>query len=196
MLVGQARAACELFTGKSIEADKEQAALDKLSRQTKNLVIIGMPGSGKTTIGKILAKKLERTFIDADAALEEEAGLSIPEIFSEEGEAGFRQRETEILKKLGRQSGIVIATGGGCVTREENYFHLRQNGVIIFLERKLDMLDRKGRPLSQGADLGEMYATRLPLYLRFADITARSDTDVQIVAKKILEDLAYEASGD
>jgi len=189
MLVGQARAACELFIGKTIEKCDEQVAFDTLRRQTETLVLIGMPGSGKTTVGKILAEKMGREFFDADIVLEEEAGLSIPEIFSTEGEAGFRLRETEILKKLCKQPGVVIATGGGCVTREENYFHLRQNGVIIFLERPLGMLDRKGRPLSQGADLEKMYAARLPLYLRLADITVDCDSEPHTVAENILKEL-------
>ena len=185
MLVGQARAACELFTGQAVDAEKEQLAARMLRQKMENLVLIGMPGCGKTTVGKALAEQLGRPFIDADLALEEAAGISIPEIFSREGEAGFRQREAQTLKQLGSQSGLVIATGGGCVTREENYFHLRQNGIIIFLERSTALLAREGRPLSQG-DLEAMYRQRLPLYRRFACLTAHNDAPAETVVKNIL----------
>ena len=150
----------------------------------KNIVLIGMPGCGKSTIGRLLAKTSGKTFFDCDQAIEKAAGLSIPEIFEQEGEDGFRIRETQVIGKTGKQSGLVIATGGGCVTREENYHHLKQNGIIIFIERPIHLLVREGRPLSTG-NLEEMYKQRLPLYLRFADYTIQNDDTAENAAKQI-----------
>ena len=167
MLVGQAAAVWELFTSGTMEAGKEQEVLRMLRRRMENIVLVGMPGCGKSTIGHLLSEKLGKRFVDTDAEVAQAAGCSIPEIFAEEGESGFRLREAEVIKKFGRESGLILATGGGCVTREENYRHLRQNGSIVFIDRPLDELAREGRPLSQG-DLEAMYAQRLPLYRRFA----------------------------
>jgi shikimate dehydrogenase len=153
---------------------------------SKNIILIGMPGCGKTTVGRILAANSGRLFVDCDNTLVETAGLSIPEIFEREGEEGFRKRETEILKDICRQSGLIIATGGGCVTQEENYSIIKQNGIIIFLERPLSLLERKGRPLSTG-ELGEMHRQRLHLYQRFADYTFQNNEAAKITAENILQ---------
>jgi len=187
MLVGQAKAAAELFSGQTISASKEHDVFCLLSRQMENIVLIGMPGCGKTTIGQIIAEITEKPFYDADIILEAESGMKIPEIFNVEGEEGFRVRETEVFKKLGKESGLVIATGGGSITRDENYFHLRQNGTIIFLERDLALLERAGRPLSQNVDLNEMYAQRLPKYQRFADLTVENTADAHTTARNVVE---------
>ena len=151
----------------------------------KNIVLIGMPGCGKTTIGRLLAKTSDRTFLDCDQVIEEAAGLSIPEIFEREGEKGFRIRETHAIEKICRQTGLVIATGGGCVIRDENYHHLKHNGIIIFIERPVHLLVREGRPLSTG-NLEEMYKQRLPLYLRFADHSVQNNDTVENTVKQIL----------
>ncbi|MCL2563552.1 MAG: shikimate kinase [Oscillospiraceae bacterium] len=187
MLVGQAAGAATLFSGLEIPREREQAALHELRHRMENLILIGMPGSGKTTVGRLAAKRLGRPFLDADLALEAAAGNTIPEIFRAEGETGFRRRETLVLKTLGKQSGLVIATGGGAVTQLENYPHLHQNGLIICLERDLTDLPREGRPLSQAASLGTMYAKRRPLYRHFADRTVANIGDPKAVADKVLE---------
>jgi len=174
MLVGQAAAASELFTGKKVDAAKEQDVMRILRRRMENIVLVGMPGCGKSTIARALAEKLGKRFVDADTEIAETSGCSIPEIFRREGEEGFRRRETETLERFGKESGLVLATGGGCVTREENYRHLRRNGSVIFIERNLNELAREGRPLSQG-DLDAMYEKRLPLYRRFADRVVRNE---------------------
>lgn len=191
MLVYQAKAAAERFTGKPVSDPRK--ALTTLRAELQNVILIGMPGCGKSTVGRALAKQLGRTFVDADAYLEEKAGYPIPEIFAREGEEGFRAQESAVLVELGRQSGLILASGGGCVTREENYPSLHQNGTIVFLSRELSQLEREGRPLSQGADLKAMYAARLPLYRRFADLSIPNDAVPEQVAKNVWE-AVYEAT--
>jgi len=188
MLVGQASAASEIFTGQKIDLAKEQAVTTMLRRRMENIVLVGMPGSGKTTIGQSLAEKMNRRLIDTDTEITKAAGRSIPEIFSLEGEDGFRKRETEVIKKFGKESGLVITTGGGCVTREENYAPLRQNGSIIFIERSLEKLAREGRPLSQG-NLDTMYEKRLPLYRRFADRVTQNESSIPNAVEAIMRAL-------
>ena len=194
MLVEQARAASELFRGQPLAAGKENQLVKMLRQKMENLILIGMPGCGKSVIGRLLADKTNKTFIDADSVLEEDAGISIPEIFNREGEVGFRTRESEVLEKLGKQSGLVIATGGGCVTRPINYAHLHQNGTIIFLERDISKLEREGRPLSQG-NLYEMHEKRLPLYREFVDITVQNNEQMEAVVNNIAE-AVYENFGN
>lgn len=169
MLIYQAIRAAELFTNTAI--DPQQASrIEKLIRREKeNIILIGMPGCGKTTAGKILSLLLSRPFVDSDILIEQSALMSIAEIFEKEGEAGFRQRESQVLAELGKQSGLVIATGGGCVTVPENYPSLHQNGYILWLQRDLDQLATEDRPLSQLYSAKELYARRADAYARFAD---------------------------
>lgn len=169
MLVAQAKEAAEWFTGKVIADSKIDEIYALLRRQMENIVLIGMPGSGKSTVGQLLAARLGKDFLDADALIAEKAGCTIPEIFEAHGESGFRKIETEVLKEIGNLSGKVIATGGGCVTKEENYPQLHQNGMIYYLQRDISLLPTHGRPLSQATTLDEMYRIRKPLYEDFAD---------------------------
>lgn len=186
MLVAQAKESAEWFTGKAIPDAKIGEIYKKLRRQSENLVLIGMPGSGKSTIGQALAQKLGRPFVDADAELEAQARRKIPEIFATEGEPGFRRLETQVLAELGKQSGLVLATGGGCVTRPENEALLRQNGLLICLERGLELLPVAGRPLSQGSDLRQMYQIRKPLYMQFADYSVDNNGNLEDTLSEIL----------
>ena len=187
MLIAQAKESAEWFGNKQINDDKIQQIYDKLTMQMQNIVLIGMPGCGKSTIGKLIAEKTGRTFIDADQALAETAGKSIPEIFKAHGEPGFRKLESEVLRQLGKRSGCVIATGGGCVTKAENYASLHQNGKIIWIQRQLTQLPTEGRPLSQQNDINTMYQTRRPLYEAFSDVTVSNDDLPEIVADRILK---------
>lgn len=188
MLVAQAHESATWFLNADLPLAWITQIHQKLRSQMENIILIGMPGSGKTTVGKLLAQQTGKTFVDADAYLVEKAGKPIPEIFAEEGEAGFRIREIEVLRELGMGSGLVIATGGGCVTREENYPSLHQNGRIFCLHRDLDALPTEGRPLSQGTKLSEMYRIRKPLYERFADAHIQN-TSPEIAAEHILKQL-------
>lgn len=170
MLVAQAKEASEYFTGQTLSDAVIERIHHVLSHQMKNIVLIGMPGCGKSTIGALLAEKLNRTFVDADEEIIRLAGKPIPDIFAQDGEDVFRHWETVALENLGKQSALVIATGGGCVTRSRNYPVLHQNGMIVWLERELSQLPTDGRPLSQANRLEEMYALRKPMYEAFGDI--------------------------
>jgi len=187
MLVAQAKESAEWFAGKAISDDVISGIHHRLKSQMENIILIGMPGCGKSTVGKLLSEMTGKNFVDADAYLVEKAGKSIPEIFADSGEAGFRAMETEVLAELGKQSGHIIATGGGCVTRTHNYPHLHQNGTIFWLQRNICELPTDGRPLSQSTDLTKMYEIRKPMYDRFADHSVGNNDDPKIAAKAILK---------
>lgn len=187
MLVSQAKRSCELFTGKSIP-DSEIDRIERvLSHQMQNIVIIGMPGSGKTAVSTMLAERLGRKIFDTDTIVSEKAGMTIPEIFAAQGEAGFRKLETEATAEVGKLSGNIISTGGGVVTVADNYELLHQNGVIVWIERDTNKLARDGRPISLSSDLNELYAARFPLYECFADIKADNNGDINDTVNAIME---------
>jgi len=169
MLVAQAKEAAEYFTGTEIPDSSIEKIYKTLSAQMQNIVLIGMPGCGKSTIAKILEEKLNREAVDSDTEIIDLAKKSIPEIFAQDGEEVFRSWETKALDALGKRSGLIIATGGGCVTKERNYPLLHQNGSIFWLKRSLEDLPTEGRPLSQANKLTDMYIQRKPMYEAFAD---------------------------
>ena len=169
MLVAQAKRAAELFTGQNIDDSRTEAVLHGLRRQLTSIVLIGMPGCGKTTVGRALAEKLGRTFVDLDEEIVRRAGMPIPEIFAREGEAGFRERESALVREFGERTGLVVSTGGGVVTRRENYIPLKQNGLLLHLRRDPAALPTDGRPLSQATAPEELWRRRAPLYAAFAD---------------------------
>ena len=168
MLVYQAAEAARIFTGEL--PDGFDAVVRSLSAQTRSIILIGMPGCGKTTCGRVLAQKLSRPFSDTDEAILEKTGQRPSEIIRADGEAAFRAIETAVLQEIARESGRVIATGGGVVTVPGNRDILRQNGAVVFLERPLTELATQDRPLS--VDLEALYKVRLPLYRAFADVSA------------------------
>ena len=192
MLVAQAKESAEWFTGSQIPDSKIQVIHDSLRRQMENLILIGMPGCGKSTIGRLLAQHTGKAFVDADEALEERVGRKITDIIPQDGETAFRQLETDTLAQLGKQSALVIATGGGCVTQERNYPLLHQNGTILWLTRRLDKLPTDGRPLSQSGKLAEMFEKRNPLYARFADAVISNDASAEQTLAQLLGVLGRE----
>lgn len=189
MLVAQAKESAEYFTGTAIDDSVIETIHRKLSAQMQNIVLIGMPGCGKSTIGALLAETLGRQFVDADETITQLAGKSIPEIFAEDGEAVFRDWECKALAALGRQSGLVIATGGGCVTQKRNYPLLHQNGSIFWLRRNIGLLPTDGRPLSQNNPLSDMYANRKPMYEAFADFRIDNNGSTEETVNAILAHL-------
>lgn len=189
MLVGQAKCSAEQFAGRAIPDSEIGRIALLLEKQTRNIILVGMPGSGKTKIALRLGDALSRPVYEADELVAQVAGCSIPEIFAAEGEEGFRRRETAVLRELGKLSGAVISTGGGCVTREENYDLLHQNGIIVWRKRDISKLAKKGRPISLSRDLNELYAERKPMYERFADVVIEETDTVDEAVERILEAL-------
>ena len=195
MLVAQAVRASELFTGESIPEERVEEVIRAVQRSRRSIVLIGMPGCGKSTLGKKLAARLRRPFADLDAEIVRSAGKTIPDIFREDGEARFRELETEALRELTKQSGLVLATGGGAVIRAENRRLFRENGTALLLLRPLDELARGGRPLSQTHTPEELWEARREFYLSAADVTVESAPDPEDTLRRALEALGFEADG-
>ena len=191
MLVAQAKAASEYFTGGKIDDGIIGNITAQIERETKNITLVGMPGCGKSTVGKLISKKLGREFVDIDTVITEKAGMPIPEIFAKYGETYFRDLETEVTAEVTKRSSLVIATGGGCVIREENRRMLRQNSTVVFIKRDIADLAKDGRPLSQSGSLEVMYNTRLPFYIDAADIEIELCNTPDKSSKKIMEAIGF-----
>ena len=190
MLVAQAKRSAEFFTGEVLPDARIDEIEEELANSMQNIILIGMPGCGKSTIARILGERLGRPVLDTDLLVEEKAGCSIPEIFEKSGEESFRKLETEVLAEVGKLSGQILATGGGCVTREENYPLLHQNGKIFWIFRPLALLEKTGRPLSQRQNMEEMYRRREPFYRAFSDFTADNSESPEKAADEIRAHLA------
>ena len=189
MLVAQAAKGAEIFTGEKFDSDIIEKTIAKIALMTENIILIGMPSSGKSSIGRVLASKLGRNFFDADEEFEKMHGISPATAIKDLGEPKFRDMEAEVIAKLGKESETIIATGGGVVTRDENYHSLHQNGKIILIERDLDKLSTEGRPLSQANSLQSLYESRKNAYFKFADITICNNTTIEEAADKIISSL-------
>ncbi len=189
MLVAQAKKSAELFTGDAIPDAKIAEIARVIRSNAENIVLIGMPGCGKSTIGRALAEKLGRTFIDIDSDIESRSGKTIPEIFIESGEAAFRRLETGLLSEYGKRSGLVIATGGGFVTVKSNYPLLHQNGRMIWIRRDINTLPSEGRPISMTTDITELYEARRDKYEAFSDIVIDNDGSAADAVSRIMEEL-------
>ncbi len=194
MLAAQALKAHELFFGVKMPEGTLERIIAPLRRESENIVIIGMPGSGKSTIGAALAALSGREAADTDAEVEKLAGKSIPEIFRESGEAAFRELESEAVEAAGKLGGRIIMTGGGVIKSEKNYMPLHQNGRIYYLRRDISLLAREGRPLSENADLAAMERERAPLYEAFCDVQIENDDSPAKVAEAIWKEFCENSS--
>ncbi|MBQ9940848.1 MAG: shikimate kinase [Clostridia bacterium] len=186
MLVAQAKAASEIFTGEKISDTAIHTILSGLRREMLNVVLVGMAGCGKSTVGKILAEKTNREFLDTDDIISQN-GKTPAEIITTKGEAEFRKIETEVVRQTGKQRGKIIATGGGVVTVKENYPPLHQNGIIIFINRSPKLMTSENRPLSEKYGVENLYNSRLPMYREFCDRETDGDKTPQEVAQDILD---------
>ena len=191
MLVSQAVKAAELFTGKKISEETLNKVFSDILKSKQNIVLIGMPGSGKTTVGKLLAEKTGKTFADTDELIEKEYGHP-SEIIRTHGEEYFRDIESKVISELKNDTAKIIAVGGGAVLREANVENLKRNGVTVFIDRNInDILPTDDRPLSSDRDkLKNLYSTRYPIYAAAADITAVSDNDPKNVTDMIIKEFS------
>jgi len=194
MLVAQAEMASRLFlTGQthnpatSARPELVNKIHNLILKRTQNIALIGMPGCGKSTVGRILAQKMGRPFADIDAQIEAAAGKNIPQIFADDGEETFRQLETRVLAGEAKKSGAVLATGGGVVTQPENLDLLRQNSLIVYLKRELTDLITDGRPLSQNVGIQALAEKRLPLYEAWSDCAVQVEAKPEQTAARIEE---------
>jgi len=189
MLVAQAEMASRLFLARQANESARPELIDKIAalilRETQNIALIGMPGCGKSTVGRLLAQAMGRQFADIDERTAAAAGKSIPQIFAEDGEETFRRMETHILGEEAKKSGMVIATGGGVVTQPENLELLRQNSLIVYLKRELNELVTDGRPLSCGVGVQVLAEQRLPLYDTWSDCAVQVEAKPEQTAASI-----------
>ncbi len=187
MLVAQAKRASEIFFDRTIDDGVTEKILKKVSTDMKNIVLVGMPGSGKTSVGTFLAEKTGREFLDTDEETQYISGTTPAAVIKKYGEKTFRKIENEAVCDLCKLSGKVIATGGGVITNEDNFDAVRQNSVVVFINRDISVLPTDNRPLSQSNSLEDMYKYRLPLYRKFCDFEIDGNGTVEEVANRILE---------
>ncbi|MDR1940226.1 MAG: hypothetical protein LBQ40_05495 [Clostridiales bacterium] len=186
MLVAQAKYASELFLGRKLDDASIERVTNDMIKIKRNVVLVGMPGCGKSRIGRLVAERAGREFVDTDAEIESKRGESIPSIFRNYGEKYFRDLESQTAAAAGKKSGAVISCGGGILLRPENYRALKQNALIIYIERDLNLLPTAGRPLSRGRPLLEIYNERKPLYEGLSDARVKNDSTLDNAANKII----------
>ena len=189
MLVAQAKEAVEIFTGKKICDSVIERITKELEKEKRNLVLIGMPSCGKSTIGKLLAEQLHCPFIDMDEEIVKKAGKSIPDIFKEDGEPYFRDLETQVAKEVSKNTSVVISCGGGVVKKVENILSLKQNGILLYIKRDIDkLLSDNSRPLSSSKEaIFKLYEERYILYEKYSDRMIENNGTIIEVVRRIFE---------
>lgn len=189
MLLAQAKESYAIFTGNKISEERLNDIYDMLVKSVENIVLIGMPGCGKTAVGKLVSERLDRPFVDIDGVTAEKFNMTIPEIFGKYGEEKFREYESETIKEYGKQKGLVISTGGGAVLREENRRALMWNGKIYYIDRSVEKLAVENRPLSIDTDnLKKMYEYRKKFYEEAAGKIIDNNTEPESAADEIVKD--------
>ena len=189
MLVAQAAQAVERYTGQITPRERILDVTERLSHREQNIALIGMPGSGKTRVGEQIAELTGHEHIDLDRALEERLGMPCADFIVERGEAAFREQETAELADISKRSGLVLSTGGGVVARDENYPLLHQNSQIVMLNRKLDELAHKGRPITARDGIDKLAEQRMPRYRAWADYIIDSRDCAANTARAVLDTL-------
>ena len=189
MLVAQAKYAVEFFLDTEIADSETDRIVAEMKKDMMNLVLIGMPGCGKSTIGKKTAKEIGKKFVDLDKEIEKEAKMTIPEIFEKYGEERFRQIEKEVCARIAKEHGQVISCGGGIIKHPENMENLRQNGIVFHIRRNVNALSVGGdRPLSTSREkLREMERERMPLYQKYSDVEIQNNTIFKLAVQKVKE---------
>jgi shikimate dehydrogenase len=189
MLVAQAKKAHEIFFDTKVDDEICENITKVLFKQMCNIILIGMAGCGKSTIGKMLSERLNKDFMDTDEMIENAENKSIPEIIEKSGEDFFRCCENLAANIVGKEKSRIIATGGGIITRPENYMPLNQNGIIVFINRDGDKLDTRGRPLSQMYGVRALYEKRMPIYRQFAHIEVDGNGTPEQVTELIIKEI-------
>lgn len=195
MLVSQAAPACELFTGKAVDADRIAKVCDQLEEKIENIILIGMPGCGKTSIGGMLSKITGKPFVDSDDAIEEEKDMLCRQIILAEGEESFRKTEADVIKRLCAEGGNIIALGGGAVETPELENLLKENGRVVYIRRDLRELPIDGRPISQDKGVWEIFEERGPKYIEWSDLQVDNE-GIEDTAIMIAALLGYYKKGD
>lgn len=191
MLFQQAIAAEEYFFEKSVSFDKVEKIFKKIESDKKNIVLVGMPGCGKSTVGKKLASELNREYFDTDELITKKYGKTPADIICEKGEKAFRDIEAQICAEISMKQNVVISTGGGAVLRSENIFNLKKNGTVFFIDRNIDKIKPTGnRPLSDSRKkLEEVYKVRYPIYTKCADFCIKSDENISHTVEAIKSEI-------
>ena len=191
MLVSQAVIASNYFIDENIDVNVIDDIYKKIENDKKNIVLIGMPGSGKSTIGNTLSKLINKEFVDSDLIIEEKIGMKIKDFLNKDNELIFRNIESEIIKDLSKKNNLIISTGGGVIKRRENMDALRKNAIVIFIDRPLNLLEvNDDRPLSSNKiDLQKLYLERYELYETYSDIKVVNDKCLNCAVQAIIEKL-------